>query len=202
MPRRNNREEILTEAIQLFSAVGYAGVSMRDIASACGLNVGSLYHHFSNKQHLHLAAMQQAFAGRSAKLLEVLEDSAPALDKLMRLIDVLCHLISKDQTFSRLIQRELLDGDEIRLKNLAEQVFEKPARAFNQLCMQLNPQLDPALLANSIIGMVLYLFQSAPLRKNLAGFQVEYETPEIISQHLQQLLFQGLDQPLATRGSV
>lgn len=202
MLRRNNREEILTEAIQQFSAVGYAGVSMRDIARACDLNVGSLYHHFSNKQHLHLAAMQQAFSGRSAKLLEVLEDSAPALDRLMRLIDVLCHLISNDQTFSRLVQRELLDGDEIRLKNLAEQVFEKPARAFNQLCLQLNPQLDPALLANSIIGMVLYLFQSAPLRKNLAGFQVEHETPEIISQHLQQLLFQGLNRPLATRGSV
>jgi TetR/AcrR family transcriptional regulator len=201
MLRNKNREEILTEAIRLFSAAGYAGVSMRDIARACHLNVGSLYHHFSDKQHLHLAAMQQAFAGRSDKLLEVLEGSAPAQDRLIQLIEVLCLLVSTDQTFSRLVQWELLDGDEIRLKNLAEQVFEKFSLAFRQLCLQLNPQLDPALLAHSILGMVLHLFQSAPLRKCLAGFQAEHEQPEFISRHLQQLLLQGLNQPLSARGS-
>lgn len=199
MARRNSREEILTAAIQLFSAAGYAGVSMRDIARACHLNVGSLYHYFSDKQHLHLAAMQQAFAGRSLILLQVLEGPEPPLQRLTRLIDVLCHLLSEDQTFSRLIQRELLDADEVRLKLLAEEVFGEFSTALNTLCQQLNPQFDPALLATSIMGMVLYLFQSAPLRKNLFGFQVEHEHPEIISQHLQQLLCQGLNQP-ATRG--
>ena len=200
MTRHNNREEILVAAIQLFSAAGYAGVSMRDIARACHLNVGSLYHHFSDKQHLHLAAMQQAFAGRSTLLLEVLEGSEPPPQRLTRLIDVLCHLLSEDQTFSRLIQRELLDADEVRLKLLAEQVFGRFSTALNNLCQQLDPELDPALLATSIMGMVLYLFQSAPLRKNLFGFRVEHEQPEIISQHLQKLLCQGLNQPASARG--
>jgi len=195
MGRRNNREEILAAAIQLFSAAGYAGVSMRDIARACQLNVGSLYHHFSDKQHLHMAAMQQAFSGRSVVLLEVLEGSEPPQQRLTQLIDVLCHLLSEDQTFSRLIQRELLDADEVRLKLLAEQIFGRFSTALNELCQQLNPDLDPALLATSIMGMVLYLFQSAPLRKNLFGFRAEHEQPEIISQHLQQLLCQGLNQP-------
>lgn len=201
MTRNKNREEILTAAIQQFARSGYAGVSMRDIARACHLNVGSLYHHFSNKQQLHLAAMQQAFVGRSDKLLEVLEASAPAQDRLIQLIDVFCQLISKDQTFSRLLQWELLEGDETRLKNLAKQVFEKFSLALKQLCIQLNPQLDPALLAHSILGMVLHLFQTAPLRECLPGFQVEHEQPEYISWHLQQLLLHGINQPSSVRGS-
>jgi AcrR family transcriptional regulator len=200
MTRHNNREEILSAAIQLFSASGYAGVSMRDIARACHLNVGSLYHHFNDKQHLHLAAVQQAFSDRSIILLDILESSEPPQQRLTRLIDVFCRLLSEDQTFSRLIQRELLDADEVRLKLLAEQVFGRFSNALNNLCQQLNPELDPALLATSIMGMILYPFQSAPLRKNLFGFHIEHEQPEIISQHLQQLLCQGLNQPMSIRG--
>ena len=200
MARCNNQEEILSAAIPLFSASGYAGVSMRDIARACHLNVGSLYHHFRDKQHLHLAAIQQAFTDRSAPLLEILDGTEPPLQRLTHMIDLFCHLLSKDQTFSRLIQRELLDADEVRLKFLADHVFGKFSNTLNSLCRELNPQFDPALLANSVIGMIIYLFQSAPLRKNLFGFREEHEQPEIISQHLQQLLCQGLNQPTSIRG--
>ncbi len=200
MGRHSSREEILSAAIPLFSAAGYTGVSMRDTARACHLNVGSLYHHFKDKQHLYLAAIQQAFADHSVILMEVLESSAPPLERLTRLIDVLCQLLSEDQTFSRLIQRELLDADEVRLKFLAEQVFGDLSNTLNRLCQELSPQFDPALLANSIMGITIYLFQSAPLRKNLFGFRAEHEHPEIIGQHLQQLLCQGLNQPTSIRG--
>lgn len=200
MARRNNQKEILSAAIPLFSAAGYAGVSMRDIARTCHLNVGSLYHYFRDKQHLHLMAIQQAFTDRSAPLLEILESAEPPLERLTRMIDLFCHLLSEDQTFSRLIQRELLDADETRLKFLAEHVFGNFSNTLNSLCRELNPQFDPALLANSIMGMIIYLFQSAPLRRNLLGFRVEHEQPEIISQHLQQLLCQGLNQPMSIRG--
>lgn len=201
MASRVSREEILSVATQLFSASGYTGVSMRDIASACHLNVGSLYHHFDDKQELHFAAVQQAFSGRSVKLLEVLKGSEPPRDRLMNLIDVMCSLLAEDQTFLRLMQRELLDGDPERLKQLAEEVFSKLTAELNQLCSQLNPQLDPALLANTIIAMILQLFHSAGLRQYLPGFQPEHHHPEVISQHIKQLVSQGLISP-HSRGSL
>ena len=201
MASRVSREEILSVAIQLFSAAGYAGVSMRDIATACQLNVGSLYHHFSDKQQLYSAAIQQAFSGRSVHLLAVLESDEPPQQQLMNLIDILCQLLSEDQSFLRLVQRELLDGDTKRLKHLAEDVFGQLTTALNQLCQELNPQLDPALLANTIIGMVLQLFHSAPLRQYLPGFKPEHRQPEIISQHIKQLISPKLISP-HSRGSL
>jgi AcrR family transcriptional regulator len=48
---------LLTTAIELFSARGYHGVSVRDISSAMGVKPSSLYAHFPSKMELfsHLA---------------------------------------------------------------------------------------------------------------------------------------------------
>jgi AcrR family transcriptional regulator len=40
----------LDGALPLFSSQGYGATSMRQIAEACGLSVGNLYHHFGSKE--------------------------------------------------------------------------------------------------------------------------------------------------------
>jgi len=60
MPRGTNgrqaeRSEIATSkvleaALELFSSQGYGATSMRQIAEACGLSTGNLYHHFGSKE--------------------------------------------------------------------------------------------------------------------------------------------------------
>jgi AcrR family transcriptional regulator len=45
-------KRVLKEALTLFAHQGYAAVSMRQIASACGLQVGALYNHFPTKQSI------------------------------------------------------------------------------------------------------------------------------------------------------
>jgi len=46
-------------AADLLRMKGYSGTSIDDIARACGLTKGSLYHHFSGKEELALAALEQ-----------------------------------------------------------------------------------------------------------------------------------------------
>ncbi len=191
MTRQNSRQEILEVAIGLFADAGHTGVSMRDIARSCGLNVGSIYHHFRDKDELYLAAMQLAFSGRAERLLAVLNSDRPDRQRLLDTVDLLCRQLAEDQTFCRLIQRELLDGDERRLQQLAHTVFSEVTEALNRHCARLAPGHDPALLACSIIGMTLYLFQSAPLRRFLPGYRPEHEDPETLSRHLRALLENG-----------
>ena len=40
------RGEILHAAATLFAREGYRGTSMREVATAAGIQAGSLYHHF------------------------------------------------------------------------------------------------------------------------------------------------------------
>jgi len=45
-------KRVLKEALSLFAHHGYAAVSTRQIAKACGLQVGALYNHFPTKQSI------------------------------------------------------------------------------------------------------------------------------------------------------
>src|SRR5271156_3789939 len=48
----STRHRILQVALSLMSQKGADGTSMRDLASAAGLNVASLYHYFPSKRDL------------------------------------------------------------------------------------------------------------------------------------------------------
>jgi AcrR family transcriptional regulator len=47
-----SRRRILDAAAGLFRRKGYAAVSLRDIATATGMQVGSLYYHFDSKEQI------------------------------------------------------------------------------------------------------------------------------------------------------
>ena len=50
MDRGNTKQEILEEALELFSVQGFEATSISQIASAVGIRKASLYSHFENKQ--------------------------------------------------------------------------------------------------------------------------------------------------------
>jgi AcrR family transcriptional regulator len=66
------REHILTVALGLFAAHGYAGTSTRSIAEAAGVTEGLIFHYFESKDALLFAllARRDTFAGRIATLLQ------------------------------------------------------------------------------------------------------------------------------------
>lgn len=49
-PGSETRAEILRIALELFTAKGFEGTSIRDIAEALGVTKSSLYYHFSGKE--------------------------------------------------------------------------------------------------------------------------------------------------------
>ena len=46
------RAQILAAATELMAAHGVEGMTMRQLASACGLNIATLYHYFGSKSDL------------------------------------------------------------------------------------------------------------------------------------------------------
>lgn len=70
MERRNTRQVILDEALNLFSVHGYDGVTVKDIAGAVGIKDSSLYKHFKSKQEIYdslLEAMNERFEDTVAR---------------------------------------------------------------------------------------------------------------------------------------
>lgn len=52
---RNKRQAILEAAARQFSACGFHGANMRDVAADAGVLVGSIYYHFESKEALYVA---------------------------------------------------------------------------------------------------------------------------------------------------
>lgn len=183
---------ILEKAIPLFARFGYAGVSMRDLARAVGITQAALYHHYPDKQTLYLGAMAHAFADKAAGIAAALESGGSAPERLERFVTGFTAVMAADPDFRALLQRELLDGDEDRLRRLAEQVFVQPFAAMAALAREIAPDGDPHLLAISMAGLVLFHFETAPVRRFLPGNAGHHDDPRVVSRHVLRLLSRAL----------
>ena len=188
-----SKEEILAIAIPLFSGSGYSGVSMRILAKKVGVSAAALYHHFPDKQTLYLAAMAQAFEDKGDSLENILGSNATPEKRLAQFISRFCELVYQDNDFSMLIQREMMDGDESRLQLLATEVYHDLFQGVTGLCQELNSQYDPYLLAISIVGLVMYHFQTAAIRPYLPHSKEQHSDPQVVAHHVTQLVLQGLN---------
>lgn len=88
MPKRKVfKRDIVAAAYQLFVAQGFAKTSMADIAAACGLLKGSIYHYFESKESLIEAVLQSSIAYRSLGLLPIAyNDEIPSRERLERFL--------------------------------------------------------------------------------------------------------------------
>ena len=77
-----NRQLILESAASLSGKKGYHAASMQDIAEVVNLQKASLYHHFSSKQEILLALLDQALDLLIDRISAVLALDLPVEEKL------------------------------------------------------------------------------------------------------------------------
>jgi len=166
---------------------------MRDISKAVGISAAALYHHFPDKQRLYLDSMAYVFTDKAEGITAALEGSGTAFERLERFVSRFVELMGNDPHFRALLQRELLDGDEARLKLLAEQVFIGPFQAISALAEELAPDCDPHMLAISMTGLVLFHFEIEPMSCFLTGGRNEKSYRKEITSHLTDLLTKAFE---------
>lgn len=71
---RNSRDAVVAAAVENFTALGYHGTSMRDIARTAGVTVASIYHHFASKQEV----LQHIMVGTITDLLAATREAVDA----------------------------------------------------------------------------------------------------------------------------
>lgn len=78
-------EGIVSAALEVFSASGYAAATMADIAKAAGISTGNLYHYFARKEELFHAVIPQRFVARFEKLLRKRIQALSGVENLRKL---------------------------------------------------------------------------------------------------------------------
>lgn len=106
--KARTRAAILKAAKDLFVRDGFDGASIRDVAEAAGVGVGSVHAHFGDKDRLLLACFLEQIEDAVSLGLETLDAEAPLLDQLCHLVRVLYVAYARHPALSRVMLRVTL----------------------------------------------------------------------------------------------
>ncbi|HEY3143981.1 MAG TPA: TetR/AcrR family transcriptional regulator [Acidimicrobiales bacterium] len=106
------RSRIVDAALSLMSQRGAAGTSMRQLATACGLNVATIYHYFPSKADLLRAVIEERRYGeRIATEDPPIDSNLPPRQRLEALLIWVWDQTQTEHTVLRLVLGEGVRGD-------------------------------------------------------------------------------------------
>ncbi|MEW6313015.1 MAG: TetR/AcrR family transcriptional regulator [Pseudomonadota bacterium] len=191
-------ERILAAAAQLFAQSGFDAVSINAIAELAGVSKANVFHHFSSKDDLYLAVLRAACTQSCAQLdqLESAQDSFA--ERLRHYASAHLDSIVRNAEISRLILREVQEGNPQRSKELAEQVFGANfARLVailraGQARGELRDDLDPGMIATLMIAADIFFFQSRAVSRHLPDVKHLADDHGAYSTMLMDILLHGI----------
>lgn len=166
----DGRESILEVAAPLFAQKGYNGVSIRDIAQACGMTNAALYYHFKNKEDLYLAVLRRGHEQGMASVAQAAGLAGDLRARLKQLVlrygEVMCEQRQSFQT----MRRDLAHIDDARAHKLLGEMRADFIRPIQQLIEsgQSSGEIasgDARLWARLLHGMIIAMtFEGRPGR--------------------------------------
>lgn len=187
----DKKREILAVSVPMFAEHGYTKVTIRDIGAAAGMTSAALYYHFQDKQALYREALKFSFQSKAEITHAILSSQGTPEERLAAFIDRYTQLLADDPDFRRVMQRELLDGNQESIGMLSE-IFQQPFNEVAEIVMLLAPDADIHMLLMSIVAMILYHYEVGPLRRRLPGARPEHEDYRTLATHIKRLIFSML----------
>lgn len=152
----DGRSRIVATALELMGRHGVAGTSMRTLASACGLNVATLYHYFPSKSDLVRALLaERRYAERFATDAPPVDPDAPAGDRLVALVRYLWDEAMGEESVWRVLIGESIRGDEDVRAAIAELLGQLDAALLVWVAGAL-PELDDPAPAARLVQQLLF----------------------------------------------
>lgn len=156
----DNAEHIRSVATQLFARHGYEGVSLQAIAERVGVTKQTLLYHFSSKDVLRKAVLDQVFAHWRERLPQMLEAVTSGHGRFDALTRELFRFFEADADRARLLVRELLDNPDEMRRMLADNLrpwvllVAQYIREGQRIGL-IQPDVDPESYVLTVITLVL-----------------------------------------------
>ncbi|WP_297509496.1 TetR/AcrR family transcriptional regulator [uncultured Caulobacter sp.] len=188
------REAILSAAIEVINAKGFAAATMTEIAAAIDLRDAALYYYFPNKQALAFAGHQRSLERFEAILARVEAEGGTGLCKLRRLLAALLddavgngpQLYFGDNSYLDAEQRQAIEAWSARLSARLERFLE------DGMADGTIAPCEPALVVQLMVGMLIWLTKWAPTTPGL--------TNERLLEAIEVMALKGLAGPKAVAG--
>jgi AcrR family transcriptional regulator len=129
---RHAREELLTAAVQVFARRGYDQAGVDEIAAEAGYSKGALYWHFSGKEDLLTALLDERIDAPAREMVELLQSAPPDRDMSVEAARAFARRL-REQREAVLLDREYwslaIRDPELRVRYIARQTDLRVALA-------------------------------------------------------------------------
>jgi TetR/AcrR family transcriptional regulator len=201
------RDHILDAAAVVFAENGFAGARVDDIAARAGVNKAMLYYHVGDKTALYTAVLLRNFERVRTAIDEALVTKGTARQRLEAVITALTRIVQSHPDHPRIVLREIAAG----AANLEPEVLAAMLEVVGVVRKLIAEgtasgefrELDPVLSHLTLVGAVLFLNATAPIRERASALGPDFELPEPagdIAGFLNHMLLDGLASPLASGG--
>lgn len=180
----SRREELIQVAIDLFSANGYAGTSIRDIANVTGHSVSNVYHYFKNKEALWLAILEHSSSGIPERLKKAAQESGEPIERFTRML--YAHL---EEAVKHHREAKIFFIDEERLSRRGKKINQRVQREILNLYKEQLAALQEAgvisssnlnILAFNILGNINWHLRWQDKIKNMSKKSVRKDVIDFI----------------------
>ena len=161
---RDRRQQILDAASGLFARKGYQGATTREIAEEAGINEALLFRHFSSKENLYWALIEELCAarGRQQRVRRVLEKGGSDTEIFEGIAREFLRRSARDRELTRLLWFSALENHELSerfFRTFMAEIYEELAAHIRRRMRQgAFRKCDPLLAARSFLGMLVYHF--------------------------------------------
>jgi AcrR family transcriptional regulator len=196
----DQRARLLDAAARVFAERGVEAATLREIATRAGASAALVAYYFGSKPRLLAALLDErvapVFADATAPLLAARERGELALEAVVR---AYTHTLWTNPWLPPLLAREVLsEGGALResflerfagpVAGLVPALIERAQRGG-----RLRRDLDPQLIALSLISLLVFPMVAAPVWRHALGITVDDAFPERLSRHTIAVLRHGIE---------
>jgi AcrR family transcriptional regulator len=194
------RAKILAAAEQLFAEHGFAGVGVRQIAAAAGVNGAMIHYYFGNKESLYSAIIENAAATVRGLIAEAITSATTLEERLTRFVKAYAGYLFGHPHLARILSREMLAGG----KHIMEIIPKYATTNYGMLREAMAEgirsgelrDIDVDLAPISLIGMIIVFQLIRPLIAiGLGKIQFDDRFIERLAVHTVNLFLNGAASP-------
>ncbi|MCE2746021.1 MAG: TetR/AcrR family transcriptional regulator [Burkholderiales bacterium] len=161
-------QEILSTAQAILAAEGYAGLSMRGVATQLGISLSTVQHYYSNKEALVEALLTYVMDNYQAAVAQVMNamSDKSQLERFKTIVDLILIEIRRPETFGVLAEIYALSNRLPFAARLVEAVYARERKEIFKLIYGLEPKISKAeyklraaMIVVQIHGLVSQLAQ-------------------------------------------
>ncbi|HEX4856402.1 MAG TPA: TetR/AcrR family transcriptional regulator [Limnobacter sp.] len=159
-------QEILSTAQAILAAEGYAGLSMRGVASQLGISLSTVQHYYTNKEALVEALLTYVMDNYQAAVAQVMNamSDKSQLERFKTIVDLILIEIRRPETFGVLAEIYALSNRLPFAARLVEAVYARERKEIFKLIYGLEPKISKveyklraAMIVVQIHGLVSQL---------------------------------------------